>query len=235
MKLRRRREQQQKTSLTTDAPEKKTSTTDKGEGKEVGGEKEKTVSSSSSIDEKDKKDQIDQTKTTEQQVSKQIASSPSQESSSLASSSTSEVSISDGDVAKKVDTVHSNDDFTKSESSQRTQQTHRSVVSSSYHSSKSTYTRHEEYGKDADEDPSKRQFRTKRRFPYRKRECYFKKNNVTYIDFKDVDLLSRFISKNGRITPPRFTGTSKIYQRKLALAIKRARYMALIPYIDTRR
>ena len=61
--------------------------------------------------------------------------------------------------------------------------------------------------------------------------CYFTKNNITYIDYKDVELLKRFISANGKIIPRRVTGTSAKYQRQLAAAIKRARQMALMPYV----
>lgn len=65
----------------------------------------------------------------------------------------------------------------------------------------------------------------------RKKVCYFTKNNITYIDYKDTELLSRFISANGKIIPRRVTGTSAKYQRQLATAIKRARQMALLPYV----
>ena len=61
--------------------------------------------------------------------------------------------------------------------------------------------------------------------------CYFTKNNITYIDYKNVELLKRFISANGKITPRRVTGTSAKYQRQLAVAIKRARQIALLPYV----
>ncbi|MCR5230048.1 MAG: 30S ribosomal protein S18 [Solobacterium sp.] len=61
--------------------------------------------------------------------------------------------------------------------------------------------------------------------------CYFKKNNIAYIDYKDVELLKKFISPNGKIIPRRVTGTSAKYQRQLAVAIKRARQMALLPYV----
>ena len=57
------------------------------------------------------------------------------------------------------------------------------------------------------------------------------KNKIDYIDYKDVELLKRFISANGKIIPRRVTGTSAKYQRKLARAIKRARQMALLPYV----
>ena len=65
----------------------------------------------------------------------------------------------------------------------------------------------------------------------RKKFCYFTKNNIKTIDYKDVELLKRFISPSGKITSRRATGTSAKYQRMLAVAIKRARYMALLPYI----
>ena len=65
----------------------------------------------------------------------------------------------------------------------------------------------------------------------RKKVCYFTKNKITYIDYKDVELLKRFISANGKIAPRRVTGTSAKYQRMLSVAIKRARQMALLPYV----
>ncbi len=65
----------------------------------------------------------------------------------------------------------------------------------------------------------------------RKKVCYCTKNNITYIEYKDVELLRRFISANGKITPRRVTGTSAKYQRMLATAIKRAREIALLPYV----
>jgi small subunit ribosomal protein S18 len=63
-----------------------------------------------------------------------------------------------------------------------------------------------------------------------KKFCRFTQNNIKYIDFKDVKLLQKFISEQGKITPKRITGTSSKYQRQLSLAIKRARHMALLPY-----
>ncbi len=70
----------------------------------------------------------------------------------------------------------------------------------------------------------------KQRVGYKK-VCYFTKNKITYIDYKDVELLKKFISANGKITPRRVTGTSAKYQRMLTTAVKRARQMALLPYI----
>ena len=65
----------------------------------------------------------------------------------------------------------------------------------------------------------------------RKKVCYFTQNHIEQIDFKDVDLLKKFITERGKILPRRITGTSAKYQRKLAIAIKRARHMALLPFV----
>lgn len=66
----------------------------------------------------------------------------------------------------------------------------------------------------------------------RKKVCYFTKNKIETIDYKDVELLRRFISANGKIIPRRVTGTKAKYQRMLATAIKRSRQMALLPYVE---
>ena len=66
----------------------------------------------------------------------------------------------------------------------------------------------------------------------RKKVCYFTKNKIESIDYKDIELLKRFISANGKIIPRRVTGTRAKYQRMLATAIKRARQMALLPYVS---
>lgn len=63
----------------------------------------------------------------------------------------------------------------------------------------------------------------------RRKVCYFTANNIKHIDYKDVDLL-KFISERGKILPRRVTGTSAKYQRKLTLAIKTSRVMALLPF-----
>ena len=68
-------------------------------------------------------------------------------------------------------------------------------------------------------------------FRRRKKVCYFTQNKVTSIDFKDVELLKRFITERGKILPRRVTGTTAKWQRPLAIAIKRARHMALLPYV----
>ena len=65
----------------------------------------------------------------------------------------------------------------------------------------------------------------------RRKACYFTANNITHIDYKDVDLLKKFISERGKILPRRVTGTSAKYQRKLTSAIKVARIMALLPFV----
>ena len=64
----------------------------------------------------------------------------------------------------------------------------------------------------------------------RRKVCFFTVNKIAKIDYKDVDLLKRFISDRGKILPRRVTGTSARYQRELTVAIKRARHMALIPF-----
>lgn len=66
----------------------------------------------------------------------------------------------------------------------------------------------------------------------RRKVCYFTANGITHIDYKDVELLKKFISERGKILPRRVTGTSSKYQRKLTIAIKRARQMALLPYVN---
>ncbi|MBU1094372.1 MAG: 30S ribosomal protein S18 [Firmicutes bacterium] len=68
-------------------------------------------------------------------------------------------------------------------------------------------------------------------FKKRKKVCYFTQNKVEHIDFKDVELLKRFITDRGKILPRRVTGTSAKWQRPLAIAIKRARHMALLPFV----
>jgi len=65
----------------------------------------------------------------------------------------------------------------------------------------------------------------------RKKECYFTKNHIEHIDFKDAELLRKFISERGKILSRRITGTSAKYQRELVKAIKNARHMALLPFV----
>ncbi len=65
----------------------------------------------------------------------------------------------------------------------------------------------------------------------KERFCFFKKAGIKHIDYKDPDFLVKFVNEQGRILPRRLTGTSLKYQRKLSQAIKRARHLALMPYV----
>ncbi|CKJ64189.1 30S ribosomal protein S18 [Neisseria meningitidis] len=62
--------------------------------------------------------------------------------------------------------------------------------------------------------------------------CRFTAEKIQEVDYKQVDLLKDFISENGKIIPARITGTKAFYQRQLAVAVKRARFLALLPYTD---
>jgi len=64
----------------------------------------------------------------------------------------------------------------------------------------------------------------------RKRFCYFCKENIENIDYKNISLLEKFISDKGKIRPKRSTGNCVQHQRKIAMAVKRARVIALMPY-----
>ena len=64
-----------------------------------------------------------------------------------------------------------------------------------------------------------------------KKYCRFKRSGIKYIDYKDPDFLASFVNEQGKILPRRLTGTSLKYQRKVAIAIKRARHLALMPYV----
>lgn len=66
----------------------------------------------------------------------------------------------------------------------------------------------------------------------RKRYCRFTAEGIKEIDYKDLDLLRQYVTETGKIVPSRITGTSARYQRQLATAVKRARYLALLPYTD---
>lgn len=66
----------------------------------------------------------------------------------------------------------------------------------------------------------------------RKKFCKFTAEGVTQIDYKDLATLKQYVSENGKIVPSRVTGTKAHFQRQLALAIKRARYLSLLPYTD---
>jgi small subunit ribosomal protein S18 len=72
-----------------------------------------------------------------------------------------------------------------------------------------------------------------RGFMYKRRKyCRFSAEGIDQVDYKDVDLLKDFISENGKIIPARITGTKARYQRQLTTAVKRARFLALLPYTD---
>mgnify|MGYP000041134892 FL=1 len=64
-----------------------------------------------------------------------------------------------------------------------------------------------------------------------KKYCRFKKSGIKYIDYKDGDFLRRFLNEQGKILPRRITGTSLKFQRKVAQAVKRARHVAVLPYV----
>jgi len=66
----------------------------------------------------------------------------------------------------------------------------------------------------------------------RKRFCKFTAEGIDCIDYKDLDLLKGYVSESGKIVPSRITGTKAKYQRQLATAIKRARFLSLLPYTD---
>ncbi len=65
----------------------------------------------------------------------------------------------------------------------------------------------------------------------RKKYCRFKKSGIKYIDYKDEKFLMKFVNEQGKLLPRRLTGTSLKYQRKVAQAVKRARHIALLPYV----
>ena len=65
----------------------------------------------------------------------------------------------------------------------------------------------------------------------KKKYCRFKKRGIKYIDYKDPEFLKKFLNEQGKILPRRITGTSLKYQRRVAQAIKRARQIALLPYV----
>lgn len=74
---------------------------------------------------------------------------------------------------------------------------------------------------------------SKKTFFRRRKSCPFSGPEATKIDWKDVDTLGRFVSERGKMVPSRITSVSAKKQRELARAVKRARYMALLPYVRT--
>jgi small subunit ribosomal protein S18 len=71
------------------------------------------------------------------------------------------------------------------------------------------------------------------RFFRRRKFCRFSAEGTIEIDYKDIETLKAYVSETGKIVPSRITGTTAKYQRQLGTAIKRARYLALIPYTDS--
>ena len=65
----------------------------------------------------------------------------------------------------------------------------------------------------------------------KKKYCRFKKIGIKYIDYKDANFLTKFVNEQGKLLPRRLTGTSLKYQRKVSQAVKRARHLALLPYV----
>ena len=71
------------------------------------------------------------------------------------------------------------------------------------------------------------------RYIRRKRYCKFTAEGIKEIDYKDLNILKNYITETGKIVPSRISGTKSKYQRQLSTAIKRARFLALIPYCDS--
>ncbi|XXG19435.1 MAG: 30S ribosomal protein S18 [Ferrovum myxofaciens] len=66
----------------------------------------------------------------------------------------------------------------------------------------------------------------------RRKFCRFTVEKIEWVDYKDVEILKDFVNENGKIIPARITGTKSRFQRQLGTAIKRARFLALMPYTD---
>ncbi|NOR51751.1 MAG: 30S ribosomal protein S18 [Gammaproteobacteria bacterium] len=73
------------------------------------------------------------------------------------------------------------------------------------------------------------------RFFRRRKFCKFTAEGITDIDYKDLNMLRNYVSESGKIVPSRITGTKAKYQRQLTTAIKRARFLSLLPYSDAHR
>ncbi len=84
--------------------------------------------------------------------------------------------------------------------------------------------------RDTKRDPKKKGEKREKR-PMRKKKCKFCLDRVTHIDYKDERRIRRFMTDRGKITPRRITGTCAKHQRMLAMAVKRARLIALVPYV----
>jgi small subunit ribosomal protein S18 len=80
--------------------------------------------------------------------------------------------------------------------------------------------------KDDKKNNSSRQLFKRRKF------CRFTADKIAEVDYKDINILKEFITENGKLIPARITGTKTRYQRQLSVAVKRARFLALLPYTD---
>ncbi|NCN89624.1 MAG: 30S ribosomal protein S18 [Gallionella sp.] len=80
--------------------------------------------------------------------------------------------------------------------------------------------------KDDKKNSSSRQLFKRRKF------CRFTAEKIAEVDYKDINILKEFVSENGKLIPARITGTKAHYQRQLSVAVKRARFLALLPYTD---
>jgi small subunit ribosomal protein S18 len=80
--------------------------------------------------------------------------------------------------------------------------------------------------KDDKKNSSSRQLFKRRKF------CRFTAEKIAEVDYKDINILKEFITENGKLIPARITGTKARYQRQLSVAVKRARFLALLPYTD---
>lgn len=65
----------------------------------------------------------------------------------------------------------------------------------------------------------------------KKKYCRFKKAGIKYVDYKDAEFLKKFLNEQGKILPRRLTGTSQKFQKKVATAVKRARHLAILPFV----
>ena len=80
---------------------------------------------------------------------------------------------------------------------------------------------------------NKKDDRNKNRNLFKRRKfCRFSAEKIPYVDYKDVEILKDFITENGKVMPARITGTKTRYQRQLSTAIKRARFLALLPFVQ---
>jgi small subunit ribosomal protein S18 len=89
------------------------------------------------------------------------------------------------------------------------------------------------FGKDRKDKKDKKERKDKKDRDGKKRRkvCYFTENKIKTIDYKDEKLLKKFVNERGKIVSRKLSGTSAVYQRQLAVAIKRARHLAMLPFV----